>query len=74
MLTGLIFNWARCTPERAAVIHDGRRHSDRDFTRMIAVACGSFAARGEGGCGHAVLVFSKMRDFWAIASPSGAWD
>jgi len=63
MITQLIFQWAEQTPERTAVIYNGKARSYRSFARVIAVARGYFARRGYLGPGYAVLAVSNRMNF-----------
>jgi acyl-coenzyme A synthetase/AMP-(fatty) acid ligase len=67
MITQLIFQWAKQTPERTAVIYNGEAWSYRSFARAIAVARGYFARRGYLGPGYAVLAVSHIMNFWIFS-------
>jgi len=67
MITELIFDWARRTPDRTAVIYNGRSVSYRSFAQLIALARGYFARRGLTGAGHAVLAVQNLMDFWVLS-------
>jgi acyl-coenzyme A synthetase/AMP-(fatty) acid ligase len=66
MITQLIFDWAKQTPDRTAVIYSGVPLSYRSFAQAIAVARGYFARRSYVGPGYAVLAVSNLRDFWIL--------
>src|SRR5262249_38036845 len=67
MITQLIFQWAEQTPERTAVIYNGKAYSYRSFARRIAIARGYFARRGYLGPGYAVLAVSNRMNFWIFS-------
>ena len=67
MITRLIFDWAKQTPDRAAVIFNGRPLSYRSFAKFIALARGYFARRGHVGPGNAVLAVHNLLDFWILS-------
>ena len=67
MIPQLIFQWAEQTPERTAVIYNGKARSYRSFARVIAVARGYFARRGYLGPGYAVLAVSNRMNFWILS-------
>jgi acyl-coenzyme A synthetase/AMP-(fatty) acid ligase len=67
MITQLIFDWAKLTPDRPAVIFNGRTWSYRSFAKLIAVARGYFARRGYVGAGYAVLAVQNLMDFWMLS-------
>ena len=67
MITQLIFDWAKQTPDRTAVIYNGRPLSYRSFAQLIAVARGYFARRGYVGPGYAVLAVPNLMDFWILS-------
>jgi len=67
MITQLIFQWAEQTPERTAVIYNGKARSYRSFARAIAVARSYFARRGYLGPGYAVLTVSNTMIFWIFS-------
>jgi len=66
MITGLIFDWARRTPDKTAVIYNGQPWSYRSFAQCIAAARGYFARRDCLGPGHAVLAVNSLMDFWIL--------
>ena len=45
-MTPLIFDWAKRTPDRTAMIYNGRPWPYRTFANAIAVARGYFARSG----------------------------
>ena len=55
MIVEAIFDWARRTPEKTAVIYNERSWSYRSFAEHIAIARGYFLRRGYSGPGYAVL-------------------
>jgi hypothetical protein len=57
----------RTTPERTAIIYNGKTYSYRSFARHIAVARGYFVRRGYLGPGYAVLPVSNIMDFWILS-------
>ena len=67
MITQKIFDWAKQTPDRTAVIYNGRLWSYRSFAQAIAVARGYFARRGYVGPGYAVLVVYNRMRFWILS-------
>jgi acyl-CoA synthetase (AMP-forming)/AMP-acid ligase II len=67
MIAQLIFQWAEQTPERTAVIYNGKAYSYRSFARAIALARGYFASRGYLGPGYAVLAVSIAMNFWILS-------
>jgi non-ribosomal peptide synthetase component E (peptide arylation enzyme) len=67
MITQLIFDWAKQTPDRTAVIYNGRPLSYRSFAQFIAVARGYFARRGYVGPGYAVLAVTSIMHFWVFS-------
>ena len=67
MITQLIFDWAKQTPDKTAVIYNGGSVSYRSFAQAIAVARSYFARRGYVGSGYAVLAVSKLIDFWILS-------
>ena len=67
MITQLIFDWAKQTPDKTAVIYNGRPFSYRSFAQLIAVARGYFAGRGYVGPGYAVLAVANLMDFWILS-------
>jgi acyl-CoA synthetase (AMP-forming)/AMP-acid ligase II len=66
-ITDLIFGWAERTPDKAAVVVNGRAYSYRAFADLIAVARGDFARRGWVGEGVAVLAISDLLGFWVVS-------
>ena len=67
MITQLIFDWAKQTPDKTAVIYNGQPFSYRSFARRIAVARGYFARRGYVGPGYAVLAVKNLMNFWILS-------
>jgi acyl-coenzyme A synthetase/AMP-(fatty) acid ligase len=67
MITQLIFDWAKRTPDRTALIYNGRPFSYRWFAQAIAVARGYFTRRGYVGSGYAVLAVFSLMDFWILS-------
>ena len=68
MIPQLIFDWARKTPDKTAVIWNGRVSlSYRSFADDIAVARGYFARRDCLGPGYAVLAVHNLLDFWVLS-------
>ena len=67
MITQLIFDWAKQTPDKTAVIYNGRPWSYRSFAQAIAVARGYFVRRGYVGPGYAVLAVRNLMDFWILS-------
>ena len=67
MIPQIIFDWAKRTPDRTAVIYNGRPWSYRSFAQAIAVARGYFARRGYVGPGYAVLAVYNLMDFWILS-------
>ena len=67
MITQLIFDWAKRTPDRTAIIYNGRPWSYRSFAQLIALARGYFVRRGYIGPGYAVLAVNNLIDFWILS-------
>lgn len=67
MITEAIFRWAEATPDRTALIYNGRIASFRMFAAQIAIARGYFARQGWVGPGVAVLAIQNLRDFWLLS-------
>ena len=67
MIAGLIADWAKRTPEKTAVIHNGRSWSYSSFAERIALARAYFLRRGYAGSGHAVLAVYNLMDFWILS-------
>ena len=67
MLTQLIFDWAKRTPDRTAIIYNGKPWSYHSFAQLIAVARGYFARRRYIGPGYAVLALHNLVDFWILS-------
>lgn len=73
MITQLIFDWAKQTPDRTAVIYNSRPWSFRSFAEFIAIARSYFVPRGYVGPGYALLAIRNLRDFWVLAWPYVVW-
>jgi acyl-coenzyme A synthetase/AMP-(fatty) acid ligase len=68
MIPQLIFDWSRRTPDKTAVIWNGRVSlSYQSFANDIAVARGYFARRDCLGPGYAVLAVHNLLDFWVLS-------
>ena len=67
MITELIFDWAKRTPDKTAVIHNERSWSYGSFAEQIAVARAYFLRRGFVGSGHAVLAIHNLMEFWIFS-------
>ena len=67
MIADLIFNWAKRTPEKAAVIINERSLSYRALADQIAVARGFFLRKGYAGPGYAVLAADGLLNFWILS-------
>ncbi len=67
MITQMIFDWAKQTPGRTAVIYNGRPLSYHSFAYHIAAARGYFSRRGYVGPGYAVLAVRNLMDFWILS-------
>ena len=67
MITNLIFDWAKRTPDRTAVIYNGHPWSYRSFAQIISVARSYFARRGYIGSGYAVLAIQNLVNFWILS-------
>ena len=67
MITQMIFDWAKQTPNRTAVIYNDQRWSYRSFAQFIALSRGYFARRGYIGPGYAVLALHNLMDFWVLS-------
>ncbi|MFI4933215.1 MAG: class I adenylate-forming enzyme family protein [Caulobacterales bacterium] len=68
MIAELIFDWARKTPDRTAIVVNGQPCSYRSFAEFIAVARGFFARRDCVGPGVAVVASHHLVDFWVISA------
>ena len=66
-MTPLIFDWAKQTPDRTAMIYNGRPWPYRTFANAIAVARGYFARRGYVGPGYAALFCDNLQGFWVLS-------
>jgi len=66
MITELIFDWAKRTPNRTAMIYNGYTLSYRSFARCIAGARRYFARQGYVGSGYAVLAIYNLMNFWIL--------
>ena len=64
MITQMIFDWAKQTPDKTAIIYNGKPFSYHSFAQLIAVARGYFVRRGYIGPGYAVLAVDNLMDFW----------
>ncbi len=67
MITQLIFDWAKRTPDRTAIIYNDRPWSYQSFAQFIALARGYFVRRGYIGPGYAVLAVGNPMDFWILS-------
>jgi acyl-coenzyme A synthetase/AMP-(fatty) acid ligase len=67
MIAERIFDWAQRTPEKTAVIYNGRPWSYRTFAGQIAIARRYFLRRDCTGSGYAVLVIHNLMDFWILS-------
>jgi len=67
MITQLIFDWAKQTPDKTAVIYNGQALTYRSFARGIALARGYFSRRGCVGPGYAVLAVHNLMNFWILS-------
>ena len=67
MITQVIFDWAKQTPDRTAVIFNGHPLSYRWFAHAIATARGYFVRRDYIGPGYAVLAVYNLLDFWVLS-------
>jgi len=67
MVGELILDWARKTPEKAALIYNGQPLSYGSFAQKIGVARAYFSRRGCAGPGYAVLAFDNLLDFWILS-------
>jgi len=67
MITERIFHWAKLTPNRTAVVYNGRPRSYRAFAQQIAAARGYFARQGYAGSGCAALVIDNLMEFWIFS-------
>ena len=66
-MTPLIFDWAKRTPDRTAMIYNGRPWPYRTFANAIAVARGYVARRGYVGPGYAALFCDNQQGFWVFS-------
>jgi acyl-coenzyme A synthetase/AMP-(fatty) acid ligase len=67
MITQPIFDWAKRTPDRTAIIFNDRPWSYGSFAQFIALARGYFVRRGYVGPGYAVLAVHNRMDFWILS-------
>jgi|SRR5579862_2102057 len=67
MITQLIFDWAKRTPDRTAIIYNDRPWSYQSFAQLIALARNYFVRRGYIGPGYAVLAVHNPMDFWILS-------
>ena len=67
MITQLIFDWAKRTPNRTAIIYNGRPWSYQSFAQFIAEARDYFVRRGYIGPGYAVLAVYNLMGFWILS-------
>jgi fatty-acyl-CoA synthase/long-chain acyl-CoA synthetase len=67
MIAEAIFDWARRTPEKTAVLYNERPWSYRSFAGHIASARTYFLKRGFAGPGYAVLATHNRMDFWILS-------
>ena len=67
MITQLIFDRARQTPDRTAMIYNGRPLSYSLFAQRIAIARGYFARQGYFGPSHVVLAVRNLMDVWILS-------
>lgn len=68
MLAERISHWAKTTPDKVAMAHNGAAGwSYKDFADLIARARGEFFAHGLAGSGAVVLIVSHVVDFWVLA-------
>ena len=67
MITEAIFDWARKTPDKTAVIYNEQRWSYRSFAERISLARGYFLKRGYSGPGYAVLAIHNRMEFWILS-------
>lgn len=67
MLTARIYHWADRTPNKAAVIHNGRPYSYAAFAGYIALARAVFLRRGIVGPGVAVVLTPHRLDHWIMS-------
>ena len=72
-MTPLIFDWAKQTPDRTAVIYNGQAWSYRSFANAIAVARGYFARRGYVGPGYAARSATTYAAFAFSAWRCAVW-
>lgn len=66
-VTHWIFEWARRTPNKIAVIHNDQAVSYYSFAQWIALARGYFSARGMAGQGSAIIAIHHRMDFWVAS-------
>ena len=67
MIVQLIFDRANQTPDRTAMIYNGRPLSYGLFAQRIAIARGYFARHGYVGPGHVVLAVRNLMDVWILS-------
>ncbi len=73
MITQLIFDWAKRTPDRTAVIYNGQPLSYRWFAQAIAAARGYFVRRGYAGLFTRCWLSITGWIFGYSAWPCAAW-
>jgi len=66
MIPQLIFDWSKKTPDRTAIIYNGKSLSYGAFAQIVDVARGYFARRNCFGSGYAVLAIRNLIDFWFL--------
>ncbi len=67
MIVELVFNWAKRSPDRTAVIYNGQALSYRSFVRLIAQARAYFIRHDCAGSGYAVVAVHNLMDFWILS-------
>ena len=67
MVAHLIFDWARKTPDKAALEYNGEAWSYAVFAEAIAGARGYFHRRGIAGEGVAVMAGGHLREAWVLS-------
>jgi acyl-coenzyme A synthetase/AMP-(fatty) acid ligase len=67
LIAKLIFEWANKTPDKTAMIYNGRAWSYRSFAQLVAAARAYFARVGYVGPGYAVLAIDHLMSFWILS-------
>ena len=66
MIPQLIFDWARRTPDKTALIYNGRRVTYSKLAGFIALALRQFTEHGYTGPGFAILAVRNLMETWIL--------